>query len=171
MADKGLIQRSTLQAIANAIREKTGETAQMLPANMAGLISAISGSPFPSDVVTNLYVGTVVPATNMIYGSLEINHNLGVIPDAVLLFRAAASTPASGEILYITMIGNPLSPKYAYSTTYYTPSDQYSILSTSTSYSEATPSDAATVTKFASFTSNRKLVAGTTYITMALKFA
>lgn len=170
MADKGLIQRSTLQAIANAIREKTGETAQMLPATMAGLISAISGSPFPSDVITNLYVGTVVPATNMIYGSLEINHNLGVIPDAVLLFRAAASTPASGEILYITMIGNPLSPKYAYSMTYYTPSEQY-FLSTSISYSEATPSDAATVTRFASFTSNRKLVAGTTYITMALKFA
>lgn len=168
MADKGLIQRSTLQAIANAIRAKTGETAQMLPANMAGLISAISGSPFPSDVVTNLYVGTVVPTSNKWNGNLEINHNLGVIPDLVLLFRAASNAPSNGgEILCVAQFPSTVTSKVYNGVSFYSSGE---ITTNGMSISPA-PSNMDTVVTLSVFTSARQLIAGTTYITMALKFA
>lgn len=168
MADKGLIERSTLQAIANAIRAKTGETAQMLPANMAALISAISGSPFPSDVVTNLYVGTVVPTSNKWNGNLEINHNLGVIPDLVLLFRAASSAPSNGgEILCVAQFPSTVTSKVYNGVSYYSSGE----ITTNGMSTSPAPSNMDTVVTLSVFTSARQLIAGTTYITMALKFA
>lgn len=168
MADKGLIERSTLQAIANAIRAKTGETAQMLPANMAALISAISGSSFPNDVVTHLYVGTVVPTSNIWNGNLEINHNLGVIPDIVLLFRAASSTPSSsGEILCVAQFPNTVDSKVYDGVSFYSSG----AITTNGKSTSPAPSNMDTVATLSVFTSARQLIVGTTYITMALKFA
>ncbi len=57
MAEKGWIGHSTLTAIANAIREKTGDTALLLPGAMA---QAIRGMPVPDETVKQ---ATVIPET------------------------------------------------------------------------------------------------------------
>lgn len=55
MADKGLIEKSTLTAIADAIRAKLESSDQMLPSEMAALIESIVTNP-------NLQDKTVTPA-------------------------------------------------------------------------------------------------------------
>jgi hypothetical protein len=50
-AEKGWIGHSTLTAIANAIREKSGDTALLLPGAMA---QAIRGMPVPDETVKQL---------------------------------------------------------------------------------------------------------------------
>lgn len=45
MADKGLVSKSALTAIADAIRSKTNSAETMLPSEMAALIESISGIP------------------------------------------------------------------------------------------------------------------------------
>ena len=47
MAEKGLVSKSALMAIADAIRAKTESTETMLPSEMAALIESISGVPEP----------------------------------------------------------------------------------------------------------------------------
>lgn len=138
---------------------------------MAALIDSIAQSPFPGDVVTQLYVGTLVPATNVIgapSGGVTITHNLGVVPDLVLLLYAMSATPVSGEIIACVDKPSVAGVKEAMSTMWYTPSDSY-IVSVSSQIGEAETS--TTETSITGMTANRKLVKGHTYLTMALKFA
>lgn len=138
---------------------------------MAALIDSIAQSPFPGDVVTQLYVGTLVPATNVTNypaGGVTITHNLGVVPDLVLLLYAMSATPVSGEIIACVDKPSVDGVKKALSTMWYTPSDSY-IVSVSSQIGAAETS--TTETNIASMTESRKLVQGHTYLTMALKFA
>lgn len=138
---------------------------------MAALIDSIAQSPFPGDVVTQLYVGTLVPATNVTdypAGGVTITHNLGVVPDLVLLLYAMSATPVSGEIIACVDKPSVDGVKKALTTMWYTPSDSY-IVSVGSQIGAAETS--TTETKIASITANRKLVKGHTYLTMALKFA
>lgn len=138
---------------------------------MAALIDSIAQSPFPGDVVTQLYVGTLVPATNVTNypaGGVTITHNLGVVPDLVLLLYAMSATPVSGEIIACVDKPSVDGVKKALTTMWYTPSDSY-IVSTGSQIGAAETS--TTETNIASMTANRKLVQGHTYLTMALKFA
>lgn len=79
MADKGLIEKTTLQAIADAIREKTGETGLMLPSAMAAAIEAISTGANFSFSITEV----VAPGGKSLSG---VHHDLGVAPDLILGF-------------------------------------------------------------------------------------
>lgn len=138
---------------------------------MAALIDSIAQSPFPGDVVTQLYVGTLVPATNVTNypaGGVTITHNLGVVPDLVLLLYAMSATPVSGEIIACVDKPSVDGVKKALSTMWYTPSDSY-IVSVSSQIGAAETS--TTETNIDSMTASRKLVQGHTYLTMALKFA
>lgn len=138
---------------------------------MAALIDSIAQSPFPGDVVTQLYVGTLVPATNVTdypAGGVTITHNLGVVPDLVLLLYAMSATPVSGEIIACVDKPSVDGVKKALTTMWYTPSDSY-IVSVGSQIGAAETS--TTETKIASMTATRKLVKGHTYLTMALKFA
>lgn len=138
---------------------------------MAALIDSIAQSPFPGDVVTQLYVGTLVPATNVTdypAGGVTITHNLGVVPDLVLLLYAMSATPVSGEIIACVDKPSVDGVKKALTTMWYTPSDSY-IVSVGEQIGAAETS--TTETNIASMTANRKLVKGHMYLTMALKFA
>ena len=138
---------------------------------MAALIDSIAQSPFPGDVVTQLYVGTLVPATNVTdypAGGVTITHNLGVVPDLVLLLYAMSATPVSGEIIACVDKPSVDGAKKALTTMWYTPSDSY-IVSVGSQIGAAETS--TTETNIASMTASRKLVQGHTYLTMALKFA
>lgn len=86
MADKGLIAKTTLQAIADAIREKTGETGLMLPSAMAAAIEAISTGANYAFSVTE-----VIPASETATLS-GVAHSLGVSPNVVMAFT---DTPLS----------------------------------------------------------------------------
>lgn len=139
---------------------------------MAALIDSIAQSPFPGDVVTQLYVGTLVPATNVTNypaGGVTITHNLGVVPDLVLLLYAMSATPVSGEIIACVDKPSVDGAKKALTTMWYTPSDSASIASASITTGAAETS--TTETNIASMTASRKLVQGHTYLTMAMKFA
>ena len=78
---KGLVERSTLTAIADAIREKTGSTAKMLPADMAGMIAAMSDGfnlmegtvTLDGYVITEMPLGVVLPASDNY--ALIVAHN------------------------------------------------------------------------------------------------
>lgn len=59
MAEKGWIGHSTLTAIANAIREKTGDTALLLPGAMAQAIGGISAGINGGKIVS----GSITPAS------------------------------------------------------------------------------------------------------------
>ena len=73
-----LIQGDTLTAIANAIRAKTGDTAMMTAADMAGLIEGISTG---GEYVATTGTKTWSSLTGMSSGSTVVTHNLGAKPD------------------------------------------------------------------------------------------
>jgi hypothetical protein len=79
MAEKGWIGHSTLTAIANAIREKTGDAALLLPGAMAQAIGGISTE-------APVYEAEVTVATDSSTLSYAFTHGLGKTPDAFLLF-------------------------------------------------------------------------------------
>ena len=114
---------------------------------MAALIDSIAQSPFPGDVVTQLYVGTLVPATNVTdypAGGVTITHNLGVVPDLVLLLYAMSATPVSGEIIACVDKPSINGVKKALTTMWYTPSDSY-IVSVGSQISAAETSTTARI--------------------------
>lgn len=72
---KGLVNDSTLTAIANAIRGKTETTGTMLPSEMAALIQGIAGAKMT-------YGAHRIPE-NDIGASMTVEHNLGVVPNVI----------------------------------------------------------------------------------------
>lgn len=89
---KGLIKDSTLTAIANAIREKTGTTGAMLPAEMAALIQGITGGKIA-------YGSLTLPEKT---GALTITHDLGVTPDIVYIAQTDDATVSSNTQVVTT---------------------------------------------------------------------
>ena len=77
---KGLITQATLTGIADAIRAKTGTSAAMRPDEMAALIQSISGRG-------KVAFGSVTPSGNYT-SSVTITHNLGVVPNLIVIFIA-----------------------------------------------------------------------------------
>lgn len=71
------IDSSTLTAIADAIREKGGTSDPILAEGMAAAIAAIEAGG-------GCAIGTITPADTSI-DVLEIDHNLGAIPEFVML--------------------------------------------------------------------------------------
>lgn len=75
-----IIQDSTLTAIADAIREKTGGTAVLTPAEMATMITGIETGGGLPDGVSAIASGTFTP-TSTITTSYSVEHGLGTTPD------------------------------------------------------------------------------------------
>lgn len=67
MATRGLTDEANYQAIANAIREKTGGTDTYTPAEMAGAVRALSGSAYPAMEVPEEYLEYVQYAAGNLY--------------------------------------------------------------------------------------------------------
>lgn len=105
-----MIQGETLTAIANAIREKTGGTANLSPEQMAAEISNISAGGALPIGISALASGTYTSASNA-SGDLTITHNLGKVPNfAILLLCDDISTnigPALA-ILYYFQLYKPI---------------------------------------------------------------
>lgn len=67
MATRGLTDEANYQAIADAIREKTGGTDTYTPAEMAGAVRALSGSAYPVMEVPEEYLEYVQYAAGNLY--------------------------------------------------------------------------------------------------------
>lgn len=91
---KGLIERSTLTAIADAIRAKTGSSGQMLPSEMAGLIEGISGG--------TVLKGWVQPTTSQ-GATLSLGVELPEADNFALVIYAATGNDYVGKC-YNTVI-------------------------------------------------------------------
>lgn len=87
MADY-IIQDTTLTAIADAIREKIGETAALTPAEMATMIAGIETGGGLPDGVSALAKGAFVPAIDFTDGSYGVAHGLDVVPNFWIVFPA-----------------------------------------------------------------------------------
>ena len=95
MAEKGWIGHSTLTAIANAIREKTGDTALLLPGAMAQAIGGIS-------VGTKVYEGAVTaPGSAWKNFTFTIEHGLGHVP---VFFALVPSMTGYGDNYYLANV-------------------------------------------------------------------
>lgn len=91
---KGLIEQSTLTAIADAIRAKTETTDTMLPSEMAGLIEAIStGVELPSWITEMEFAEvTASGASNM-----KVSTSLSKVPTGYLFYSKTASKITSNK--------------------------------------------------------------------------
>ena len=75
--------KEKLTALADAIREKTGEAGLLSLDDMTSLVSALEvGGGLPSGWATGQFNTT--PAT--MYGEFEIDHGLGAVPNVVMIF-------------------------------------------------------------------------------------
>lgn len=172
MADKGLIAKTTLQAIADAIREKTGETGSMLPSTMAAAIEAIStGAEFPASVKA-VDVQEYVRTSDFTSGGLNFNHNLGETPDIVIMFRSLSSKPTSKEVMFALVVPYLLDNQVGTLFAVYDASS-YSHLTDNYSNNTVTFAECFNEIKFliGYFSTSAKLVAGSKYTVMAIKLA
>jgi hypothetical protein len=90
---KGFISDTTLTAIADAIREKTGSTEQMMPGEMADLIRSIAG-----DGVL-IKAGTFQVASDQ--QSVTIEHGLGKVPAFAIVGRTSTGGTLTKAVLYV----------------------------------------------------------------------
>lgn len=101
MAEKGWINHSTLTAIANAIREKTGDTALLLPGAMA---QAIRGMPVPDETVKQ---ATVTTSAETISSTITFSGITGQPREWEIC--AEATSYDSGSSRYYVIHGSSLS--------------------------------------------------------------
>ena len=100
---KKLYEESSVQAIANAIREKNGETSTYKIGEMAAAISGISGGG-----VTGLAYDMgefVLDADSNASPTIRINHNLGELPGFVLVWTDDYVGVTNPDKLYATALG------------------------------------------------------------------
>lgn len=161
-------------AIASAIAGKgINVPSGTLISGMAALIDAIEQSAFPGEVVTHLYVGTVVPTKYMnIYSDkLTITHALGVIPDCVMLIRAMAGKPSSsGERTSHVLFPKISETQYAAVVSYYTTDTTYAPMSSGVWKGNTTMATTETA-EISGFSESNYLKPGNTYLAIAMKFA
>lgn len=89
MAEKGLISKSTLTAIADAIRAKGSASAAMLPGEMADLISAIETSN------AKALTGTFTPSGSSVY-SVSLGKTLDLSGNYCLIIIRTDNSAQSG---------------------------------------------------------------------------
>ena len=94
---KGLITQATLTGIADAIRAKAGTSAAMRPDEMAALIQSISGGG-------NVAWGSITP-TGSNTSNINITHNLGVVPNMIVIFSSGSVTSTNRVIVIHVMPG------------------------------------------------------------------
>lgn len=95
MADKGLIEKSTMEAIADWIREQTGSSAKMLPSEMIAALETIGGLPA---ALKSIDSGTVTSASTK--ASYNITHNLGERPDFYLVMAVNPQPFNTDQVAY-----------------------------------------------------------------------
>lgn len=83
---KVLVNEENLTNIANAIREKNGETTTYKPGDMATAIQSISSGGGNLKIETQTYTPTEDEITHVFY------HNLGVTPDFVNIYHGVVPT-------------------------------------------------------------------------------
>ena len=88
--DTYLIQRETLTAMGDAIRAKTGETEWLAPADMTAAIEEFCILP---TTISKMTSGVFTP-TSSNYISCVIDHNLGEVPDFVVIIHNKKFTSA-----------------------------------------------------------------------------
>lgn len=87
------------QDIANAIREKTGNTDTMKPFDFPTAISSIELGGGDSEDATFIYKeGSFTPSST---GDIIVQHNTGVIPDIICVYTAAIVNEAGYIMHYI----------------------------------------------------------------------
>ena len=79
---KGLIEDSTLTAIAGAIRTKTNTTDIMTPSEMAAKIAGITGTSKMT------YGSQTIPTNASTHDTMTIEHYLGVVPNVIYICLA-----------------------------------------------------------------------------------
>lgn len=79
---KGLIEDSTLTAIAGAIRTKTNTTDTMTPSEMAAKIAGITGTSKMT------YGSQTIPTYATTHDTMTIEHYLGVVPNVIYICLA-----------------------------------------------------------------------------------
>ena len=95
MAEKGLIEKSTLTAIADAIRAKLESSAEMLPSEMAAAIEAISTG---AKIKKGSFTASSVT-------SKAITHGLGEKPNYAVIYNTSSSF-STAEVLVAYMSGS-----------------------------------------------------------------
>lgn len=81
---KYVIEDTTLNNTANAIREKTGKTDKITPSNFATEIASIESGGSGSNSELKIEVQEYTPASNETIH--EFTHNLGVVPDKIEIY-------------------------------------------------------------------------------------
>lgn len=84
MAERGLVNESTLTDIANAIRSKLESTDTMLPSEMAALISGMKNVRIKQGSLTT---SNQVNESNL---NITVTHDLGVVPQAIIFYATKA---------------------------------------------------------------------------------
>lgn len=175
MAEKGLISKNIMQAIADAIRGKNGETAQMLPVEMAAAIEAISTGTAFTDSVKAAFIQEIVRTEDKTSRELTFTHNLGEIPDIVILFRSSSGTPVANEAVFAincpSLMANPTQTTelLAYNASYNSRLTNVTV-NVSSTYNYATYFN-ATKTTIGAFSPSAKLVSGNKYTCLVIKLA
>lgn len=90
--------------IANAIREKNGETGTIKPAEFPEKIAGITVSSEGSGTSVVCKTGTFNITSDQLdsNGAYTVNHAMGVVPDFVVVLKQDISSLATGSIIAVT---------------------------------------------------------------------
>lgn len=106
---KYVIEDTTLNNTANAIREKTGKTDKITPSNFATEIASIETGGSGSSSELKIEVQEYTPASDETIH--EFTHNLGVVPDKIEIYAHANTLYGANlknVLYYATGIRNPI---------------------------------------------------------------
>ena len=95
---KGLIEDSTLTAIAGAIRTKTNTTDTMTPSEMAAKIAGITGTSKMT------YGSQTIPTNATTHGTMTIEHYLGVVPNVIYICLAGDNSLGSLNRIMLSVV-------------------------------------------------------------------
>lgn len=95
---KGLIEDSTLTAIAGAIRTKTNTTDTMTPSEMAAKIAGITGTSKMT------YGSQTIPINATTHSEMTIEHYLGVVPNVIYICLAGDNSLGSLNRIMLSVV-------------------------------------------------------------------
>ena len=95
---KGLIEDSTLTAIAGAIRTKTNTTDTMTPSEMAAKIAGITGTSKMT------YGSQTIPTNSTTHSTMTIEHYLGVVPNVIYICLAGDNSLGSLNRIMLSVV-------------------------------------------------------------------
>ena len=91
-----LIQEETLTEIADAIRSKTGSEESIAVSDMASVIGALAIGGANAKYASGTFTGITDSA-------LTITHNLGIVPDIVIVYTVGYTAISTQHVLYSTI--------------------------------------------------------------------